>query len=195
MHTAMTRPQKSAYGSSQVFVVQTNRLSANPMPLATISQPNDGRKIPVVRTAQPQNAAKVPRLTQALANPMFHVESKVSQTRVDVGAAVARVLQARVCEEISREQCPEHERHGGTPGRIALGAAEQQAEADHEPCQRDESKHGHGVCDVDPGGLGRIAEEGRYLLTCCVELGSPKVVIAMIGTKVRQCRPDLCHLC
>jgi len=71
MHTAMTKPQKSAYGSSQVFVVQTNRLSANPMPLATISQPNHGRKIPVVRTAQPQNAAKVPKLTQALANPMF----------------------------------------------------------------------------------------------------------------------------
>jgi hypothetical protein len=39
MHTAMTQTQKSAYGSSQAFVVQTNRLSANPMPLATISQP------------------------------------------------------------------------------------------------------------------------------------------------------------
>jgi hypothetical protein len=61
MHTAMTQTQKSAYGSSQAFAVQTNRLSANPMPLTTISQPNHGRKIPVARTAQPQNAAKVPR--------------------------------------------------------------------------------------------------------------------------------------
>jgi hypothetical protein len=93
----------------------------------------------------------------------------LSETRVDVGA-VARGLQARVCEEISREQCLEHERHGGTPGRIALGPAEQQAEADHEPGKRDESKHDHGVCDVGPGGLGHIAEEGRYLFTCCVEL-------------------------
>jgi hypothetical protein len=59
MHTAMTQTQKSAYGSSQAFVVQTNRLSANPMPLATISQPNHGRKIPVARTAQVDSAVVV----------------------------------------------------------------------------------------------------------------------------------------
>ena len=86
-------------------------------------------------------------------------------------------------KRISREQCPEHERHGGTPGRIALGAAEQQAEGHDEPGQRDESQEGYGPCGIGPGGLGRIAEEGHYLLTCCVELGLSQVVIAMIGTK------------
>ena len=71
MDTAMTQIQNSAYGSSQAFVVQTNRLRAKPTPLATISQPSHRRKTPVLRTAQPLNAAKLPMVTQALANPMF----------------------------------------------------------------------------------------------------------------------------
>ena len=51
------------------MVVQANRHSVNPTPLTTISQPNHGRKTRVLRIAQPENAAKLPMLTQALANP------------------------------------------------------------------------------------------------------------------------------
>lgn len=35
-----TQIQKRAYGTSHTSHVQTNRLSANPTPLATINQPN-----------------------------------------------------------------------------------------------------------------------------------------------------------
>src|SRR5215207_899879 len=62
-----------------------------------------------------------------------HVKGEVGETRVDVGAAVAGGRPARVCEEKGREQCPEYERHGGSPGWLTFGAAEQQAEPDHEP--------------------------------------------------------------
>ena len=44
-------------------------LKINPMPLTTISQPNQRLKARVTRTAQPPNAAKLPMVTQALANP------------------------------------------------------------------------------------------------------------------------------
>src|SRR5215211_2070457 len=183
MHTAMTRPRRVRTAAARYSLSkQTDSVPTRCRWPPSASPTTAGRSC---RENGP--AAERGEGTQAdpgVGKPdVPHVESKVSQTRVDVGAAVARGLQARVCEEISREQCPEHERkverQGGSPS--ARRSSRQRPTMNHVSATSPNTATVFATSAQEDSAV--LRKKAATSSRVASNSGSHKVVIAMIGTK------------